>query len=76
MSIILDTTAAIIVASDGRLEQKARRTLAVSRHNLIEITNHLGILPQAVNRVSSEELFLEYEDNVLLSVSAICKQWS
>lgn len=67
LNIILDTTAAIIVTSDGTLEQKARRTLAVSRHALIEIANHLCILPQGVKQISSEELFLEYEDNVLSS---------
>ncbi len=67
LSIILDTTAAIIVTSDGTLAQKARRTLAVSRHALIETTNHLCVLPPGVKRVSSKELYLEYEDNVLSS---------
>lgn len=67
LSIILDTTTAIIVTSDGTLEQKARRTLAVSRHNLIVIANHLRIMPGGVKQVSNKELFLEYEDNVLSS---------
>lgn len=67
LSIILDTTAAIIVTSDGTLAQKARRTLAVSRHALIEITNHLRISPTGVKQESAEELYLEYEDNVLSS---------
>ncbi len=67
LSIILDTTAAIIVISDGTVAQKARRTLAVSRHNLIEIANHLRIMPGGVKQVSNKELFLEYEDNVLSS---------
>lgn len=67
LSIILDTTAAIIVTSDGTLAQKARRTLAVSRHNLIEMANYLCILPSGVKQESSKELYLEYEDNVLSS---------
>ncbi len=67
ISIILDTTTAIIVTSNGTLAQKARRTLAVSRHNLIEMANRLCVLPPGVNQESSKELYLEYEDNVLSS---------